>query len=91
MMTPIGIPAMMRFLTGKFSGAGWLAMGNSLTMAPRSSTFSSTSASSKAIVQPVLSVGDHSLEFQIAVAPLFPGRLDVQVAQLVSHHLVGDL
>ena len=45
----------------------------------------------EAIVQPVLSVGDHSLEFQIAVAPPFPGRLDVQVAQLVSHHLVGDL
>jgi len=45
----------------------------------------------EAIVQPVLSVGDHSLEFQIAVAPPFPGRLDVQVAQLVSHHLAGDL
>lgn len=45
----------------------------------------------EAIVQPVLSVGDHSLEFQIAVAPPFPGWLDVQVAQLVSHHLVGDL
>jgi hypothetical protein len=40
MMTPIGIPAMMRFLTGKFSGTGWLPMGNSLTLAPRSSTFS---------------------------------------------------
>src|SRR5208283_3701026 len=38
--TPKGIPAMMRFLTGKFSGAGWLPVGNSLTIAPRSNTFS---------------------------------------------------
>lgn len=29
-----------------------------------------------AIVLPVLSVGDHSLEFQIAVAPPFPGLVD---------------
>ena len=38
--TPSGMPATIRLRTGKFSGAGCVPMGNSVTRAPHAKTFS---------------------------------------------------
>jgi hypothetical protein len=44
-----------------------------------------------AIVQPVLSVGDHSPEFQIAVAPAFPGLVDSSGHLIVNAANLGTM
>jgi len=53
---PEGIPAMIRFLTGKFSGTGCEPVGNSLIMTPRSRTpiRLSSRAESRAAIQGVM-------------------------------------